>query len=195
MKNARGVALSAIAQDACWEQAIEKILAQTRQPQVDLALLFASGLHEEHFAEIVSRVRRETGASVLIGSSGRGIIGMGQEFESEPALSLVTLSLPRAILRPVRLTQNMVESCVSAKVWQDALAGILCSCHSRGNTLFGTRDHDARMVAEHFGALPLTGMFCNGSVSSEETKPMCRAFAASMALFYESRGVVCRPLL
>lgn len=122
MKNARGVALSAIAQDACWEQAIEKVLAQTRQPQVDLALLFASGLYEEHFAEVVSRVCRETGASVLIGSSGRGIIGMRQEFESEPALSLLTLSLPQAILHPARLTQNMVESCASAIEWQDALA-------------------------------------------------------------------------
>ena len=67
-----------------------------------------------------------------------------------------------------------------------ALAGILCSCHSRGNILFGTRDHDAEMVAEQFGTLPLTGIFCNGSVSSEEAKPMCRAFAASVALFMEA---------
>jgi small ligand-binding sensory domain FIST len=393
MKKSRAVAKSFVVQDASWEQAVQKVLAQTQQTSVDLALLFASGLYEEHFAEIVSRVRRETGASVLIGSSGRGIIGMGQEFESEPALSLLTLSLPQSILRPERLAQHMVESCVSPKAWQDALAvpleeirawfvladpfsmdcqslidgltqaylgvpvfgcltsntipkrhscvflndevfatggvglaiggpytlcstisqgcrpvghpwmitsirengfvetlsdlpafealtralltlpqdmrqkalinpivglaahgqedelnqkemllrgilradprqgwlafgadtwvgqkiqfqmrdadiagadlkesleqlyakcdtthplaGILCSCHSRGETLFEMPDHDAKMVVEQFGPLAVTGLFCNGSVSSEETRPMCRAFAASLALLME----------
>ncbi|HLI08396.1 MAG TPA: FIST N-terminal domain-containing protein [Ktedonobacteraceae bacterium] len=111
------VARSTIVKDAHWERALEKALEQTTDIAADVALLFASGAYARYFPEILHRARHETGASVLIGCSGQGIIGTAQELEGVPALALLTLSLPGAILHSTRLTQEMVEDCSDPADW------------------------------------------------------------------------------
>src|SRR5258708_5386801 len=117
MDERKPIAKSAMVEDERWEIALEKVLMQTSGIEVDLAILFASGEYVEHFPEIVRGVRRHTGASVLIGCSGQGIIGKGQELEDIPALSLLTLSLPGAVLRPVRFMQELIEKCLDPQDW------------------------------------------------------------------------------
>lgn len=112
----------AIVRDIRWERALQKALEQTSGIFADLAILFVSGAYAEHFPEIVRKVQRETGASVLIGCSGHGIIGSAQELEGVPSLALLTLALPGAILQPIRFTQEMVETCTDPNEWQEQLA-------------------------------------------------------------------------
>jgi small ligand-binding sensory domain FIST len=110
-------ARSTIVKDAQWERALEQALEQTADIQADVAVLFASGAYARYFPDIIRQAQRETGASVLIGCSGQGIIGTAQELEGVPALALLTLSLPGAILHSTRLTQEMVEDCAAPADW------------------------------------------------------------------------------
>lgn len=98
---------SALSRKQSWEEALAEALEETAAVRpVHLAVLFASAFHEPHFGDLVARAYRETGADVLIGCSGQGIIGGQEEVEAQPALALLALSLPGATFRPVRLTQQ-----------------------------------------------------------------------------------------
>ncbi len=126
MDELKPIATGAIAIDESWEIALRDVLTQVAQGtpaedrEVDLALLFISSDFVEHYTHIVRHVRAETGAKILIGCSGQGIVGTGQELESVPSLSLLTLSLPGAHLQAVRFTQEMVEDNEQAEEWREA---------------------------------------------------------------------------
>jgi len=61
--------------------------------------------------------------------------------------------------------------------------GCLCCCNGRGKHLFGSADHDARMVQEKLGPLGLAGFFCNGEVGPVGEKNFLHGYTASLALF------------
>ncbi len=61
--------------------------------------------------------------------------------------------------------------------------GCLCSCNGRGRGLFGTNDHDARLVQEVFGPVGIGGFFCNGEIGPVGKKNFLHGFTASLALF------------
>src|SRR5919202_5137817 len=118
MDDRKPAARAAVAVDVDWERAVHTVLAQTRGIIPDLAILFASAAYAEHFPQLVRRAWSETGASTLIGCSGQGIIGSGREVEDVPALVLLTMALPGAVLQSVRLTQEMVEGCTKPDDWR-----------------------------------------------------------------------------
>ena len=126
MDELKPIAIGAIAIDENWEIALDDALAQVAQAapaedrDVDLAFLFISSEFVEHYSRIVRRVRAQTRAQILVGCSGQGIVGTGQELESVPSLSLLTLSLPGAHLQAVRFTQEMVEEYERAEEWRAA---------------------------------------------------------------------------
>jgi small ligand-binding sensory domain FIST len=119
--NAQPAARSALVADEPWNVALEKALEQVTGNPVDVALLFASGEYADHYAEMLSIVRAATGATIVLGSSGEGVIGTNTELEQAPALSLLTLSLPGALLRPVRFTEEMIRSCSTPEQWRITL--------------------------------------------------------------------------
>jgi small ligand-binding sensory domain FIST len=61
--------------------------------------------------------------------------------------------------------------------------GCLCSCNGRGQGLFGTPDHDAKMVQEELGPMGLAGFFCNGEIGPVGEKNFLHGYTASLALF------------
>jgi small ligand-binding sensory domain FIST len=130
MDELKPIAIGAIAIDENWEIALGDALAQVAQAapaedrDVDIAFLFISSEFVEHYTHIVRRVRAQTRAKILIGCSGQGIVGTGQEVESVPSLSLLTLSLPDARLQAVRFTQEMIEEYERAEEWRGA-TGVL----------------------------------------------------------------------
>ncbi len=105
------IAKSAIIEDGQWETALQRALAQIGDISADLVFLFASDIYTEHFPEMVRRTRSATGARILIGCSGQGIVGGGLEFEDVPALSLLALSLPDASFQAIRFTPEIIASC------------------------------------------------------------------------------------
>ena len=66
--------------------------------------MFASDAYAAELPALMLDLKARTGASVLLGCSGQGMIGPGKEEEAEPAISLQVLSLPGATLTPMRLT-------------------------------------------------------------------------------------------
>lgn len=63
------------------------------------------------------------------------------------------------------------------------IGALLCSCNGRGYGLFGVPDHDAAVVAETFGPVPLAGFFCNGEIGPVGSGTFLHGFTASLALF------------
>jgi small ligand-binding sensory domain FIST len=64
-------------------------------------------------------------------------------------------------------------------------AGILCTCNGRGEGMFGVPDHDAGAIADEFGSLPLTGLFCNGEIGPVGKRPFLHGFTACLALLIQ----------
>ena len=65
----------------------------------------------------------------------------------------------------------------------EADAAILFTCNGRGQRLFGEADHDAGVVDQLLGPLPLAGCFCAGELGPVGTRNFLHGFTASLALF------------
>lgn len=110
-------AAAAIAQHRDWREALAEALDQASigEEQVDLAVIFASAEYEDGLSEMIGQAQQALKARVLIGCSGQGIIGPSKEVEGEPALAIIVLSLPEAVLTPLHLTQGELEACDSVE--------------------------------------------------------------------------------
>ncbi|KKL82782.1 hypothetical protein LCGC14_1981320 [marine sediment metagenome] len=112
---------AAVARHPDWRDALADLIGQipllAGEDDVHLALLFASSEYREEFPDLVARARQLTGARLLVGCSGHGVIGAGKEVEGEPALALLAFSLPEAELTAVHLTQEELESCRTPQDW------------------------------------------------------------------------------
>ena len=64
-----------------------------------------------------------------------------------------------------------------------AEAALLFTCNGRGQRLFGVPDHDAALVAEMLGRVPVAGAFCAGEIGPIGGKSFLHGFTASIALF------------
>ncbi|HEY5791767.1 MAG TPA: FIST N-terminal domain-containing protein [Chthoniobacterales bacterium] len=62
------------------------------------------------------------------------------------------------------------------------VASLLFSCTGRGERLFGSRNHDAALVAEIWGAHPSAGFFCNGEIGPISGINGLHGYTASVAL-------------
>jgi small ligand-binding sensory domain FIST len=65
----------------------------------------------------------------------------------------------------------------------DAEAVLLFTCNGRGQHLFGIPDHDAGVVEQLLGPLPVAGAFCAGEIGPIGGRNSLHGFTASLALF------------
>ncbi|HEX6311393.1 MAG TPA: FIST N-terminal domain-containing protein [Acidimicrobiia bacterium] len=65
----------------------------------------------------------------------------------------------------------------------DADAALLFTCNGRGRHLFGAPDHDAGLVDQLLGPIPLAGCFCAGEMGPVGGRNFLHGFTASLALF------------
>ena len=66
---------------------------------------------------------------------------------------------------------------------RDARGAVMFTCNGRGRSLFGEPDHDAGVVAELLGPIPLAGMFCAGEIGPVGGQNFLHGFTATLALF------------
>jgi small ligand-binding sensory domain FIST len=79
--------------------------------------------------------------------------------------------------------QDLVTVAERAKTEASNAFGILLfSCAGRGKGLFGVTDHDAMVLADTFGDLPLAGVFCNGEIGPVGGRPFLHGYTASAAV-------------
>lgn len=69
----------------------------------DLVVVFITSSWNEHYGEIVARIRKATGCGVLIGCSASGVISGATCHESAPGISILSMWLPDAVLTPLHL--------------------------------------------------------------------------------------------
>jgi small ligand-binding sensory domain FIST len=119
-------AKAAISHARDWRAALDEVLAATDLggAPCDLALLFASGHYAAHYDDLVPTARAESGARLLAGCSGQGIIGPEREIEGEAALSLLRLAMPGATVRLTHVTQQQVEGAGVARLGGVALEDV-----------------------------------------------------------------------
>lgn len=73
----------------------------------DLLLAFASPDHVAELETLPRRLRRATGAKVLLGCTGESIVGGTREVEDEPALALWAVSCPGMAVRSSRIGASL----------------------------------------------------------------------------------------
>ncbi|MCU1379567.1 MAG: hypothetical protein JWN29_2550 [Acidimicrobiales bacterium] len=59
---------------------------------------------------------------------------------------------------------------------------LLFTCNGRGTHLFGQEDHDAQVVSDYLGRIPLAGMSCAGELGPVGGRSFLHGFTASMLL-------------
>ncbi len=163
-------AQSAIVVDEDWEQALEQALEQVEDIRADILLLFASGEYATHFPAMVRRVRKKTGAPILIGCSSQGVIGMDQELEDLPAVSLLALTLPGATLYPVHLTAQLFEDCQHPREWPAHLGVARDDVHAWllfTDPLQANVEQLIEGLADAYPGLPIIGGLASGSGSTD----------------------------
>ncbi len=90
------------------------------EPQ--LALLFVSSLYSQVDESHVQQAGKLLGSHVaLMGGSGESIVGVGQEIEQQPAVSLWLARLPGTHLVPMYLQLEQTAEGASIVGWPDAL--------------------------------------------------------------------------
>jgi small ligand-binding sensory domain FIST len=67
-----------------------------------------------------------------------------------------------------------------------AAGALLFTCNGRGSRLFSVPDHDASLVSEKLGGLPLAGFNCAGEIGPVGGKNFLHGFTASIALFVDA---------
>lgn len=64
-----------------------------------------------------------------------------------------------------------------------AEGALLFTCNGRGAAMFGTSHHDARVLQDVLGPLPVAGMFAAGEIGPVGRRNALHGFTASVALF------------
>jgi small ligand-binding sensory domain FIST len=63
--------------------------------------------------------------------------------------------------------------------------GLLFTCNGRGRRMFGAPDHDASLVEDLLGGIPLAGFFAAGELGPIGERNALHGFTASLALFVD----------
>ncbi len=88
----------------------------------DLAVIFVSAHHEDRYEDIPEMVREQLGASNILGCSGGGIIGNGQEVEQQPAVSVTAASLPGVAIQGVHIQGDALPDLdAGPNSWEDIM--------------------------------------------------------------------------
>lgn len=87
----------------------------------DLACVFASPIYRTAWPSLLTEIHERLTPGVLIGSSGSGIIGGGQELEWVPAISVVAAHLPSVRLFPFAVTPDELELSSPGGFWVDKI--------------------------------------------------------------------------
>lgn len=69
----------------------------------EAAFVFFGAAVSPAAARLAERLRGRLGGGVLVGCSGRSVIGAGREIEGRPAVSLTAARLPHVAVRPLRV--------------------------------------------------------------------------------------------
>lgn len=116
----------------------------------------------------------------------RNVVGARQD---DGALVVAApLELGQTVQFQVRDASAADEDLRARLAGRDASAALLFTCTGRGRRLFGDPDHDAGVIGDAFGHVPVAGAFCAGEVGPVGGRNHVHGFTASLALFRDGPG-------
>lgn len=81
--------------------------------------------------------------------------------------------------------EELKRLCLNAQVSHgEPFGGMIFTCTGRGQRMFGAPNHDAGVVEEIFGRVPVSGFFCNGEIGPVGDTNFVHAYTASLAFFF-----------
>ncbi len=103
---------SAASDEPRLDRAIPSVLSATRarlgSADPDLLVVFVSDHHQGGYEAVSRRLAEECPGALVVGCSGRSVIGGGREIEDGAGFALVAATLPDVALRPFHLTQDSI---------------------------------------------------------------------------------------
>jgi len=112
---------SALTTKTDWAEAVEdlgrQVAAQLGPVKTDLAVLFVHPKFVPQIDALVESAQKAVGAGHLVGCTGAGIIGVDQEVEQQPAISLLVAELPGVEVAPFHLTEKNLEESTGPDFW------------------------------------------------------------------------------
>jgi small ligand-binding sensory domain FIST len=113
---------TAISRETSFERAVlecaEGVARRLGPGQVSLALAFLTPHFAAHYPRLHGLLGRHLGAETLIGCSGGGVIGGGEEVEHAPAVTLVAARLPDVRLTPFRVGGSLPDLDGPPEAWE-----------------------------------------------------------------------------
>ncbi|MCB1079027.1 MAG: FIST C-terminal domain-containing protein, partial [Verrucomicrobiae bacterium] len=80
--------------------------------------------------------------------------------------------------------EDLRDQCAGAQTrYGQPFAALLFSCAGRGVRMFETPNHDAGVIEDVFGRIPLAGFFCNGEVGPVGGQNFIHGYTAAAAFF------------
>lgn len=155
--------------------AIDRVQDTAAEGSEDDRALMRSGLHlglvvDEH------RVDFDRGdflvRNVLGGDAETGAIVVGDE-----------ITVGQTVQFHVRDATAADDDLREMLAGVEASAALLFTCNGRGARFFGEPDHDASVVDQLLGPLPVAGAFCAGEIGPVGGRSFLHGFTVSLALF------------
>jgi small ligand-binding sensory domain FIST len=84
--------------------------------------------------------------------------------------------------------RRTLEREVAALGGRQAAGALLFTCNGRGSRMFSQPDHDAGLLAQMLGTIPVAGFFCAGEIGPVGGQNFLHTFTASIALFPQTAG-------
>src|SRR5262245_58232427 len=81
-------------------EASRRAIEQCGTDRADVAIVFVTSLTQAHASEALHIVRRVTGAPVVLGCSGTGILTEAGEVEGEPAVAVLAIRSEQLVATP-----------------------------------------------------------------------------------------------
>jgi len=79
--------------------------------------------------------------------------------------------------------RRILQRALAALSGHQAAGALLFTCNGRGSRMFSEPDHDAALMADVLGEIPVAGFFCSGELGPVGGQNFLHTFTASIALF------------
>jgi small ligand-binding sensory domain FIST len=164
-----GLAVGAAPADAALEASLDA-MASSGADHADLVLVFTSGDAYAAAHEMLHAVRRVTGARVVVGASGAGVLSDRREVEGETAVSVLAVKDDRLVTTPFLVPDQTAGGAEVARV----VAAQASTTVAEGGCLLLLPDvagFDPSMLLggldAELGAVPVVGALAAGSPAFE----------------------------
>lgn len=164
-----------VARELAGRPALERVQEVLRALPPDDLVLARRGLHVGRVVD-ESKARFDRGdfliRDVLGADRSNGAVAFGDDVEVGATVQLQ--------VRDARSADDDLRALLSGRSAEGAL---VFTCNGRGTHLFDVPDHDATVVNDALGSVPIAGMSCAGEIGPVGGRSFLHGFTASIALF------------